>query len=93
MAHMAKIENETVVQVIVVCACDFGGCDSHLRPEADHSRCGAATYPAIERKAQRWLKSIGMTGEWLLTSYNHNFRGQYAGVGMRYDSARDEFVR
>jgi hypothetical protein len=26
------------------------------------------------------------------TSYNHNFRKQYAGIGFTYDAAKDEFV-
>ena len=26
------------------------------------------------------------------TSYNHNFRKQYAGVGFTYDAVKDEFV-
>lgn len=31
-------------------------------------------------------------GTWIQTSYNGNFRGQYAGLGMTYDPAADEFV-
>jgi len=31
-------------------------------------------------------------GNWIQTSYNSNFRGQYAGVGMKYDSDIDKFV-
>jgi hypothetical protein len=31
-------------------------------------------------------------GEWVQTSYNATFRGRYAGIGMKYDSAVDEFV-
>lgn len=31
-------------------------------------------------------------GEWIQTSYNNNFRGQYASVGYTYDSIKDEFV-
>ncbi len=31
-------------------------------------------------------------GEWVQTSYNGNFRGTFAGVGMTYDSVKDEFV-
>lgn len=31
-------------------------------------------------------------GTWIQTSYNGNIRGQYAGVGMIYDSVIDEFV-
>lgn len=31
-------------------------------------------------------------GRWVQTSYNGNFRGKYAGIGMRYDEVLDEFV-
>ena len=31
-------------------------------------------------------------GDWVQTSYNGNFRGQYAGIGMKYDFDADEFV-
>jgi hypothetical protein len=31
-------------------------------------------------------------GEWKQTSYNGNFRGIYAGVGMIYDPANDVFT-
>lgn len=31
-------------------------------------------------------------GEWVQTSYNGNFRGQFAGVGMIYDPVKDEFT-
>lgn len=30
-------------------------------------------------------------GEWIQTSYNGNFRGLYAGLGMIYDPISDEF--
>ena len=30
---------------------------------------------------------------WVQTSYNHNFRKQYAGIGFTYDSAKDKFIR
>jgi hypothetical protein len=30
-------------------------------------------------------------GEWKQTSYNGNFRGTYAGVGMTYNSNKDIF--
>ena len=30
-------------------------------------------------------------GEWKQTSYNNNFRGKYAGMGMIYDPVADEF--
>ena len=31
-------------------------------------------------------------GRWIQTSYNANFRGQYAGVGMIYDQEKDYFI-
>ena len=31
-------------------------------------------------------------GEWVQTSYNNNFRKQYAGVGFAYDAVKDQFV-
>jgi hypothetical protein len=30
-------------------------------------------------------------GEWVQTSYNGNFRGKFAGAGMKYDPIKDEF--
>jgi len=29
---------------------------------------------------------------WIQTSYNHNFRKNYAGIGYYYDEARDAFI-
>jgi hypothetical protein len=31
-------------------------------------------------------------GEWVQTSYNGNFRGHFAGVGMTYDAKKDVFT-
>ena len=45
------------------------------------------------------VDSIGMKylnkafgGTWLRTSYNNNFRKNYAGIGFTYDSTRDAFI-
>ena len=39
-----------------------------------------------------FCKSLfGEDTEWVQTSYNGNFRGTFAGVGMIYDSATDKF--
>ena len=32
-------------------------------------------------------------GEWVQTSFNHNFRGHFAGVGGSYDPVRDIFIK
>lgn len=31
-------------------------------------------------------------GVWIQTSYNHNFRGTYAGIGYTYDAENDVFL-
>ena len=39
-----------------------------------------------------FCKSLyGEDTEWVQTSYNNNFRGQFAGSGMLYDPELDEF--
>lgn len=35
--------------------------------------------------------TFGQDTEWVQTSYNSNFRGVFAGVGMTYDAKLDEF--
>ena len=35
---------------------------------------------------------VGDSFRWIQTSYNKNFRKNYAGVGMTYDSTRDAFI-
>lgn len=50
------------------------------------------SYPTSDSVGQELIASLGLDGTWLQTSYNGNFRGIYAGIGYRYDPARDEFV-
>jgi hypothetical protein len=76
MAHFAKIESGIVSQVIVV----------------SNDDCGGGDFPASESVGQAFIGSIGLTGEWLQTSYHANFRGKYAGIGDIYDAELDEFV-
>lgn len=35
---------------------------------------------------------LGQELSWIQTSYNSNFRKNYAGIGFIYDSARDAFI-
>ena len=35
--------------------------------------------------------TLGFEGEWIQTSYNSNFRGNYAGIGFTYDRENDVF--
>lgn len=70
MAHFAKLEGNTVAQVIVV-----------NNEEVPDEATGIA-----------FCKSLfGEDTEWVQTSYNGNFRGNFAGVGMIYDPVADEF--
>jgi hypothetical protein len=45
-----------------------------------------------EHHGQEFLNSIGLDGTWIQTSYNHNFRGNFAGIGFTYDSKKDLFI-
>lgn len=33
-----------------------------------------------------------LSGNWIQTSYNGNFRKNYAGIGYTYDATRDAFI-
>lgn len=76
MAHFAKIENDTVSQVIVI----------------SNDDCGGGNFPESEPIGQAFIASIGLDGQWLQTSYHANFRSKYAGIGDVYDAHLDEFV-
>ena len=76
MAHFAQVQDGIVRNVIVI----------------DNSDCGGGDYPDSEPIGQAFIAAIGIEGDWLQTSYNGNFRGQYAGQGMTYDPVLDEFV-
>lgn len=76
MAHFAQIIDDKVVQVIVVADSD----------------CAGGQYPESEPAGQAFIASIGLGGEWRQTSYNHNFRGKYAGIGYTFDRINNVFV-
>jgi len=77
MAHFAQVDGNNVVRSVIV---------------IDNSDCAGGDYPDSEPIGQAFIASIGIDGEWLQTSYNGNFRGQYAGQGMTYDPTLDEFI-
>ena len=70
MAHAAKIVDGVVTQVIVVS-------NEVLTNDGEFSSRNEALL-------NEYLQDIGLDGTWKLTSYNRNFRGTYAGVGMAY---------
>ena len=45
-----------------------------------------------EHRGQQFLaEDLGLGGTWVQTSYNSNFRKNYAGIGYNYDSTNDWF--
>jgi len=79
MAYFAKLNNNTVVQVISV----------------SNDVCGEPTldFPETEALGQTFIAdTLKFDGVWKQTSYNNNFRGRYAGVGYTYDADLDEFI-
>ena len=41
---------------------------------------------------ENWCSTFFGGGNWKQTSYNANFRKKYAGIGDRYDSAKNKFL-
>jgi hypothetical protein len=76
MAHFAQVSDGKVQRVIVV----------------SNDDCAGGDFPASEAAGQAFIASIGLAGEWRQTSYNHNFRGTYAGIGYTYDAVTDTFT-
>ena len=77
MAYFAQLDDTgTVVQVIAVSN------DDAPDPATAHS----------EPLGQAFIASLGLPGEWRQTSYNSNFRKQYAGPGFTYDPVADVFI-
>ena len=46
--------------------------------------------PAGDEGYQWLIDNLG--GTWIQTSYNHNFRKQYAGIDYIYDAVNDVFI-
>ena len=78
MAHFAKLnEDNIVVDVNVVGNEDV----QHLE------------FPESEAAGIQFLNNwAGAEYKWKQTSYNANFRKNYAGIGYTYDAERDAFI-
>lgn len=76
MAHFVKVDaNNEIIEAIVVSNEDVNN----------------LPFPESESVGQTFIASIGITGQWLQTSYNNNFRVRYASVGMVYNPTLDGF--
>lgn len=76
MAHFAKINSDNIVEQVIVVNNEVLLDSEGVEQEA----LGAAFCEEL------------FGGTWIQTSYNGNFRGQYAGIGMKYDPVKDEFT-
>lgn len=80
MAHFAELNSSNeVLQVIVISNTDVdaNGGDQH----ADAETFVASIVPHSTGGAS-----------WKQTSYNNNFRKQYAGIGYTYDASKNKFI-
>jgi len=77
MAHFAKLdENNIVTEVLVV--------NNEVLLKTDGTES--------EYKGKVFLNGLFGNATWVQTSYNNNFRKQYAGIGMTYDESNDVFI-
>ena len=48
---------------------------------------------SLEHRGADFLANdLGLGGNWIQTSYNNNFRKQFAGIGFKYDADADVFI-
>ena len=91
MAHFAELESKVdptgitsdthqVVKRVVVVSNDISTANGPLGDNDMHV------------DGETWCTNFFGGGTWKQTSYNNNFRKQYAGVDMVYDSSKDKFV-
>ena len=87
MAHFAELEEKTdptgftsdthlVVKRVIVISND----DVNANGGDQHAN------------AETFVSNLVGSGTWKQTSYNSNFRKQYAGIGHTYDASKDKFI-
>ena len=80
MAHFAELDNNNVVTRVVVVGNDVTTAAGPLGENDMHV------------DGETWCVNFFKTPNWKQTSYNHNFRKQYAGIGYTYDAAKNKFI-
>jgi len=80
MAHFAEIDsNNKVLRIVVGCNQDIANNGGELSEQA------AEHFKTVCPLSPEGIK-------WIQTSYNSNFRKQYAGINYTYDSIKDKFI-
>lgn len=77
MAHFAQLDSNNIVLTVLVV-------NNEVLLKEDNTES--------ELKGIEFLNSLLGTSNWKQTSYNGNFRKNFAGVGYTYDSGRDAFI-
>ena len=80
MAHFAELDDNNIVTRVVVIGNDVETSSGPLGNNDMHV------------DGEQWCIDFFKGGNWKQTSYNNNFRKQYAGKGYTYDSAKDKFI-
>lgn len=76
MAHFAELGENNVVLRVIV---------------VDNKDTADTAGNEVEAIGAEFCRNL-LGGTWKQTSYNGNFRKNYAGIGFTYDSGRDAFV-
>lgn len=76
MAHFAELNDENEVLRVIV---------------VNNEDCLNDEGQECEATGIAFCQNL-LGGRWIQTSYNGNFRGRFAGIGMVYDEIADEFV-
>ena len=80
MAHYAELDiNNKVIRVLTACNQDIATHGGELSEEASNY---FGTYTPFSENGVKWVQ----------TSYNNNFRKQYAGIGYTFDSVKNKFI-
>ena len=80
MAHFAEIDDNNIVTRVVVIGNDIPANGGTLEDNDMHI------------DGEKFCIKLFKGGIWKQTSYNNNFRKQYAGIGSTYDSVKDKFI-
>ena len=80
MAHFAELDGSNIVTRVVVVGNDVTTAAGPLGSNDMHV------------DGETWCVNFFKGGTWKQTSYNNNFRKQYAGKGYTFDAAKDKFI-
>jgi hypothetical protein len=83
MAHFAELDENNVVKRVIAVANDVNTADGPLGENDMH--VDGEEYCKLFYKDKNTI--------WKQTSYNGNFRKQYAGVGYTYNASEDIFIK